>query len=309
MSIKVGVIGVGYLGQYHAEKYMALSGAELVGVMDINPKRAETIAKRCKCEAFPKLESLLDKVEAVSIVVPTHAHFTVAKTCLETGKHVLLEKPMTTSLEEADTLIDLAHKNNLIFQIGHLERFNPAVIALFPYLDNPLFIESHRLGLSLERGTDVDVILDLMIHDLDIVLVTVPAELVEVRAVGVPVVSKNIDIANVRLEFSNRCVANLTASRISTKKMRKIRFFQKDAYFSLDYAQRELVIVKKESKNLLPFSHQVLKFEKNDPLKEEIANFIQCIKEKKSPVISGEDGRYVLAIALKINQCIQKTLG
>ena len=309
MSIKVGVIGVGYLGQYHAEKYMALSGAELVGVMDINPKRAETIAKRCKCEAFPKLESLLDKVEAVSIVVPTHAHFTVAKTCLETGKHVLLEKPMTTSLEEADTLIDLAHKNNLIFQIGHLERFNPAVIALFPYLDNPLFIESHRLGLSLERGTDVDVILDLMIHDLDIVLVTVPAELVEVRAVGVPVVSKNIDIANVRLEFSNRCVANLTASRISTKKMRKIRFFQKDAYFSLDYAQRELVIVKKESKNLLPFSHEVLRFEKNDPLKEEIANFIQCIKEKKSPVISGEDGRYVLAIALKINQCIQKTLG
>ena len=309
MSIKVGVIGVGYLGQYHAEKYMALSGAELVGVMDINPKRAETIAKRCKCEAFPKLESLLDKVEAVSIVVPTHAHFTVAKTCLETGKHVLLEKPMTTSLEEADTLIDLAHKNNLIFQIGHLERFNPAVIALFPYLDNPLFIESHRLGLSLERGTDVDVILDLMIHDLDIVLVTVPAELVEVRAVGVPVVSKNIDIANVRLEFSNGCVANLTASRISTKKMRKIRFFQKDAYFSLDYAQRELVIVKKESKNLLPFSHEVLRFEKNDPLKEEIANFIQCIKEKKSPVISGEDGRYVLAIALKINQCIQKTLG
>lgn len=306
MSIKVGVIGVGYLGQYHAEKYMALSGAELVGVMDINPKRAETIAKRCKCEAVPKLESLLDKVEAVSIVVPTHAHFTVAKTCLETGKHVLLEKPMTTSLEEADTLIDLAHKNNLIFQIGHLERFNPAVIALFPYLDNPLFIESHRLGLSLERGTDVDVILDLMIHDLDIVLAAVPAELVEIRAVGVPVVSKNIDIANVRLEFSNGCVANLTASRISTKKMRKIRFFQKDAYFSLDYAQRELVIVKKESKDLLPFSHEVLRFEKNDPLKEEIANFIQCIKEKKSPVISGEHGRYVLAIALKINQCIQK---
>ena len=309
MSIKVGVIGVGYLGQYHAEKYMALSGAELVGVMDINPKRAETIAKRCKCEAFPKLESLLDKVEAVSIVVPTHAHFTVAKTCLETGKHVLLEKPMTTSLEEADTLIDLAHKNNLIFQIGHLERFNPAVIALFPYLDNPLFIESHRLGLSLERGTDVDVILDLMIHDLDIVLVTVPAELVEVRAVGVPVVSKNIDIANVRLEFSNRCVANLTASRISTKKMRKIRFFQKDAYFSLDYAQRELVIVKKESRNLLPFSHQVLKFETDDPLKEEIRSFLQAIKEKKSPVISGEDGRNVLAIALEINQCIQRTLG
>ena len=309
MSIKVGVIGVGYLGQYHAEKYMALSGAELVGVMDINPKRAETIAKRCKCEAFPKLEFLLDKVEAVSIVVPTHAHFTVAKTCLETGKHVLLEKPMTTSLEEADTLIDLAHKNNLIFQIGHLERFNPAVIALFPYLDNPLFIESHRLGLSLERGTDVDVILDLMIHDLDVVLAAVPAELVEIRAVGVPVVSKNIDIANVRLEFSNGCVANLTASRISTKKMRKIRFFQKDAYFSLDYAQRELVIVKKESKDLLPFSHEVLRFEKNDPLKEEIANFIQCIKEKKSPVISGEDGRNVLAIALEINQCIQRTLG
>ncbi len=309
MSIKVGVIGVGYLGQYHAEKYMALSGAELVGVMDINPKSAETVAKSCKCEAFAKLESLLDKVEAVSIVVPTHAHFPVAKTCLEKGKHVLLEKPMTTTLEEADTLIDLAQKRGVVFQIGHLERFNPAVVALFSYLDKPLFIESHRLGLSLERGTDVDVILDLMIHDLDIVLATVPAELVEVRAVGVPVVSKNIDIANVRLEFSNGCVANLTASRISTKKMRKIRFFQKDAYFSLDYAQRELVIVKKESKNLLPFSHQVLKFETDDPLKEEIRSFLQAIKEKKSPVISGEDGRNVLAIALEINQCIQRTLG
>jgi predicted dehydrogenase len=308
MSIKVGVIGVGYLGQYHVQKYRDLTEAELVGVMDIDADQANLIAKRYGCRAFNELEPLLEEVEAVNVVVPTYAHFEVARTCLRRGKHVLLEKPITTTIEEADTLICLAEENNLILQIGHLERFNPAVTALFSYLDNPLFIESHRLGLSLERGTDVDVILDLMIHDLDIVLAAVGAEIAEIRAVGVAVVSKNIDIANIRLEFSNGCIANLTASRISGKKMRKIRFFQKDAYFSLDYTQRELAIVKKDMEGLLPFSQQLLRFDKNDPLKKEIVSFIRAIKEKTPPVVSGKQGRDVLALAIDINQHIKKRL-
>ncbi|MDL1970611.1 MAG: Gfo/Idh/MocA family oxidoreductase [Candidatus Desulfofervidaceae bacterium] len=309
MAIKVGVIGVGYLGQYHAEKYAHLPEAELVGVMDINLTRAKEVAGRFHCEAFSELPPLLAKVEAISVVVPTQAHYQVAKECLVRGKHVLLEKPMTTTLTEADELIELAGKQGVILQVGHLERFNPAVAALFPHLQNPMFIEAHRLGLSLERGTDVDVILDLMIHDIDIILAAISAKVSEIRAVGVPVVSGNVDIANVRLEFENGCVANLTASRISGKKMRKIRFFQKDAYFSLDYAQRELSIVRREKRGLLPFSHQLLRFKEDDPLRAEIACFLKAIKEKKTPVVSGEDGRRALKIALTINQEIKKRLG
>jgi len=307
MAIKVGVIGVGYLGQYHTEKYAHLPEAELVGVMDINPVRAKEVAERFQCEAFFELLPLLAKVEAVSVVVPTQAHYQVAKECLAQGKHVLLEKPMTATLAEADELIELANKQGVILQVGHLERFNPAVTALFSHLQNPMFIESHRLGLSLERGTDVHVILDLMIHDIDIILAAISAKVSEIRAVGVPVVSGNVDIANVRLEFENGCVANLTASRISGKKMRKIRFFQKDAYFSLDYAKRELNIVRREE-GLLPFSHQLLHFKEEDPLRTEIASFLEAIKEKKTPVVSGEDGRQALKIALAINQDIKRRL-
>lgn len=308
MPIKVGVVGVGYLGQYHAEKYAQLPEAELVGVMDINPARAQEIAGRFHCEAFSELLPLLARVEAVSVVVPTQAHYQVAKACLAAGKHVLLEKPMTTTLAQADELIELASRKGVTLQVGHLERFNPAVMALFPHLQNPMFVEAHRLGFSLERGTDVDVILDLMIHDIDITLAAIPAEVSEIRAVGVPVVSGNVDIANVRLEFENGCVANLTASRISGKKMRKIRFFQKDAYFSLDYAKRELVIVRREKEGILPFSSQHLRFETADPLQKEIESFLEAITKKKTPVVSGEDGRRALKIALEINRCINKRL-
>jgi len=304
--LKVGVIGVGYLGQFHAEKYAQLPEVELVGVMDIKKERAKEVANRFQCIAFDSLESLLKEIEAVSIVVPTKSHYEVASICLNEGKHVLLEKPMTETLKQADDLIALAQKKGVVFQIGHLERFNPAVIALFKYLKNPLFIESHRLGFSLERGIDVDVILDLMIHDLDIVLTAVNANVVEIRAVGVPVVSDKIDIANVRLEFENGCVANLTASRISGKGMRKIRFFQKDAYFSLDYTKKELVIVKRKQ-DFLPFSYECLHFE-GDQLKEEIISFIKAIKDNKPPVVSAQDGRRALALALDINQHIQKRL-
>ncbi len=308
MPIKIGVIGVGYLGKFHAEKYARLPEAELVGVMDIDQARAKEIAARYKCQAFFELSPLLEKVEAVSVVVPTKAHFEVAKACIAEGKHVLLEKPMTTTLEEADTLIDLAAKKGVILQIGHLERFNPAVKALFSYLHKPMFVETHRLGLCLERGTDVDVILDLMIHDIDIILAAVPEEIVEIRAVGVPVISGNIDIANVRLEFTNGCVANLTASRITGKRMRKIRFFQKDAYFSLDYAKRELAIIRRQEGGPLPFFHKLLRFAEGDPLQAEIASFLEVIKEGKRPVVSGEDGRKALKVALEINKRIKERI-
>jgi len=305
MALKVGVIGVGYLGQFHVEKYANLPEVELVGVMDIRTERAREIAHRYQCIAFSSLEDLLKEVEAVSIVVPTNAHYEIASICLKEGKHVLLEKPMAESLTQADTLIAIAKEKGVIFQVGHLERFNPAVVALFDLLDKPLFIESHRLGLSLKRGTEVDVILDLMIHDLDIILNIVKSKVIEIRAVGVPVVSRNIDIANVRLEFESGCIANLTASRISIKGVRKIRFFQKDAYFSLDYAKRELVIIRRGIN--VPFSKKHLHFG-GDPLKEEVKSFVQSVKNNKPPLVSGEDGRKALALALEINSCIKKRL-
>lgn len=303
--IRTGVIGVGYLGRYHAEKYASLEEAELVGVMDINITRAQGVAKRCRCKAFSELPPLLEQIEAVSVVVPTIAHYGVAKECLKRGIHVLLEKPIATSLDEAQELIALAKDKGVILQIGHLERFNPAVMALFPQLKKPLFVESHRLSPFPERGIDVDVVLDLMIHDLDIILATVPTPLEEIRAVGVPVVSSNVDIANVRLEFKGGCVANLTASRISDKQMRKIRIFQEDAYFSLDYAKSELNIFKREGTSI---SRKHLCFPKGDSLKQEISAFLQAVRGETLPVVSGEAGFRALEVALAINEQIKEQL-
>ncbi len=303
--IRTGVIGVGYLGKYHTDKYASLDEAELVGVMDINSTRAQEVAKRYGCKAFSELSPLLEQIEAVSVVVPTVAHYEVAKACLKRGIHVLLEKPIATSLDEAEELIALAKEKDVILQIGHLERFNPAVMALFPQLKNPLFIESDRLSPFPERGTDVNVVLDLMVHDLDIILAAVPASLQEIRAVGVPVVSSNVDIANVRLEFKSGCVANLTASRISDKQMRKIRIFQEDTYFSLDYVKSELNIFKRKG---ISISKEHLSFPKGDPLKREIGAFLHAAKEEASPVVSGEEGLRVLEVALAINEQIKKRL-
>lgn len=303
--IRTGVIGVGYLGRYHADKYASLEEAELVGVMDIDSTRAQEVAKRYGCKTFSELWPLLEQIEAVSVVVPTVAHYEVAKACLKRGIHVLLEKPIATSLDEAKELITLAKEKGVILQIGHLERFNPAVMALFSQLKNPVFFESHRLSSFPGRGTDVDVVLDLMIHDLDIVLATVPPPLQEIRAVGVPVVSSNVDIANVRLEFKNGCVANLTASRISDKQMRKIRIFQEDAYFSLDYVKSELNVFKREGVSI---STKSLCFPKEDLLKQEISAFLQAIKGEAPLVVSGEAGFRVLEVALAINEQIKERL-
>ncbi|MCI0529163.1 MAG: Gfo/Idh/MocA family oxidoreductase, partial [Nitrospira sp.] len=237
-KIKVGVVGVGYLGQHHARIYSKMPGVELVGVVDIDAEKANAIAAQTGCQAYGDYHALLDQVQAVSIVVPTVLHHELASKFLRAGMDVLLEKPMTVTLQEADELIQEAEKKGSLLQIGHLERFNSVVRALNGRIQKPRFIESHRLGPFVERGTDVHVVLDLMIHDIDIILSLVNSPVELIRAVGVPVISSQIDIANARIEFASGCVANVTASRVSRDKMRKVRIFQPDVYISLDYLQQ-----------------------------------------------------------------------
>jgi predicted dehydrogenase len=243
--LRAGVIGVGYLGRFHAQKYAALENVDLVGVADVSRERAEKVAAEVGTTAFTNYGELLAQVDLVSIVVPTQHHFPVAKECLEAGCHILLEKPVTQTVAEADELIRMAADRHLVFQVGHLERFNPAILALRGVLKNPLFIESHRLAPFKTRGTDVNVVLDLMIHDIDIILNMVPSTVKVVNSVGVPVLSNEVDIANARLQFENGCVANVTASRASREAMRKIRIFQSDAYISIDYQERKIAIFRK----------------------------------------------------------------
>lgn len=303
-KVKVGVIGVGYLGQYHAEKYASMEEADLVGVVDIDKKRAHEIAEKYCTKAYIDYKDLIGKVEAVSVVVPTTLHCPVVGDFLKQGIDVLIEKPMTCTLAEADKLIRLAKTKGLILQVGHLERFNPAIMALNDYLENPLFIESHRLTTFRGRGIDVDVVLDLMIHDIDIVLSIAKSDLKSIHAAGVPVITANTDIANARLQFKNGCTANLTVSRISAKNMRKIRVFQPNAYLSIDYASRELTVIKKSlGEGILGFpgiKANISSFPDGDSLLAELRAFISSVRTRKAPLVSGEEGRKALGIALKI---------
>jgi len=301
-KIQVAVIGSGYLGKFHAEKYAHHPEAELIAVVDNNYSRAVELADQTNSKPFINYSDLYDQVQAVSIVVPTHLHYTIAKDFLEHDINVLLEKPMTTTLKEADELIAIAHARNLILQIGYLERFNPAYRAAEGMVKNPLFIESHRLNSFQERGTEVDVILDIMIHDIDIILSLVDAEVKEIHAVGVPVISSMIDIANARLEFENGCVVNATASRISYKSMRKIRIFQHDAYISIDFATQEVSVYRKiEDEGRLPYIvSKKLEIESKDSLEEEIKSFLKAVKQKSTPPVSGEAGIRALKVALEI---------
>ncbi len=303
--LKVGVIGVGYLGRFHAQKYAGMDDVDLVGVADTSHERAIEIAAECGTEGFTDYRPLLEKVDVLSIAVPTQFHFEVAQDCLRAGRHILLEKPITQTIAEADELIKLARERKLVFQVGHLERFNPAVMALRGILKNPLFIESHRLAPFRTRGTDVNVVLDLMIHDIDIILNMVGSEVKTVNSVGVPVISDEVDIANARLQFENGCVANVTASRASRDAMRKIRIFQEDAYISIDYHERKISILRKGGgENAIPglpdISMEERQFEQGDSLLEEIHSFVTAVKTGGAPAVSGEDGRRALALALEI---------
>jgi predicted dehydrogenase len=289
-KLRVGVVGTGYLGKFHAAKYAGMAGVELVGVADIDPAAAAAVAEAC--------------VDAVSIVVPTSAHFAVGKDFLEQGVDVLIEKPMTTTLAEADRLIETADRRGLIIQVGHLERFNPAVEALRDIVKRPMFIESHRLSIYKERATDVSVVLDLMIHDIDLISNFARSELQSVHAAGVPVVSGEVDIANARLEFASGCVANVTASRISIKNERKIRLFQKDCYISVNFADRQITIIRKGSEaagGLIPgMDIQQLSFSQGDALQNELEAFVQSVRQRRTPLVDGRIGRSALQIALNV---------
>jgi predicted dehydrogenase len=309
-AIRVGVIGVGYLGRHHARLYTELPGAILVGVADVDENRARDVAAATRARAFTDYREMLPQVDAVSVVVPTSQHHRVAMDCLDAGLDVLLEKPMTVTLAEADELIAQADAKRRIIQIGHLERFNGAVRALAPRLTAPRFIESHRLGPFVGRGTDVHVILDLMIHDLDIILSLVRSPLTDIRAVGVPVLTSNIDIANTRLEFADGCVANVTASRVSKDAIRKLRVFQPDAYFSLDYQKQEVIMARRVDgageAGLPAIDVQTLAIEKEEPLKAQLSAFLDSVATRRAPLVSGREGRNALRVALDVLKSIER---
>jgi len=313
-KIRVGVVGVGYLGKFHAEKYAQMPDVELAGVADTDFSKAEEVAERLGTKAYQNYQELIGKADAVSIVVPTKYHFGVSKDFLENNTDVMIEKPMTVSLEEADALIRLAESKGLIVQVGHLERFNPAVIALRDIIKKPMFIESHRLSLYKDRGTDVSVVLDLMIHDIDIILNFVRSEIKHIHASGVSVVSSHVDIANARLEFENGCVANVTASRISMKNERKLRMFQKDAYISVDFSSREITAVRMRAAELhhtetivIPDTEQIpgmdisrMFFTQGDALENELKSFVNAVRKRETSEVTGQMGRDALKIALNI---------
>lgn len=302
--VRVGVVGVGYLGRFHAEKYAELTDATFVGIADPAPDPAEDVARRLGVPRFDDYTALLDKVDAVSIVVPTELHFAIAMDFIRHGIHVLVEKPITATLQEADALISAAREHDVLLQVGHLERFNAAVTALEGIICQPLFIESHRLAPFKDRGTDVDVILDIMIHDIDIILSLVGAPVTSIQAVGVPVVSpEHNDIANVRLEFAGGCIANVTASRISVKEMRKIRIFQPSAYLSIDYATQQVDVYRKRDATAgeaPQITFEQIPIQKNDSLKMEIQAFLQAVRHRTPPAVPGTAGRDALKVALEI---------
>ena len=303
-KIRVGVVGVGYLGKFHAEKYFRMNDVQLVGVVDINPSRAAKVAAGFGVQAFTDYRDLFGQVDAVSIVVPTVSHFEVGSDFLNNDVDILIEKPMTTNLEQADQLIDIAEARGRILQVGHLERFNPAVMAVRDIVHKPMFIESHRLSIFKNRCTDVSVVLDLMIHDIDIIMNLVKSEIKSIHAAGVPVICEHADIANARLEFESGCVANVTASRISIKNLRKIRLFQKDAYLSVDFAKRDITIIRQvdnPTDSLIPgMDIQQRSFSEADTLGDELASYIRAVTDREIPEVSGYAGRKALQVALNI---------
>jgi len=306
MAINVGVVGVGYLGSLHARVYSQIKNANLVCVCDINKKRAKKVAKKRKVWYFPDYRTLFDKVDAVSIAVPTNLHYKIAKEFLEKDIHVLIEKPITKTLEEAEEIIDIANKRNLIVQVGHIERFNPVVRAVEPLLTNARFIESHRAGPfnKKRRVKDVGVVLDLMIHDIDIILSLVKSEVKAIEAVGVSTITPHEDTANVRLTFKNGAIADIIASRITQEEVRKIKISQEDSYITLDYLHHDAYVVRKTDDKVIK---QKIRIIKKEPLKQELKSFVNSIQNETRPLVSGEDGKRALKVALNILEKIKSS--
>ncbi len=306
-TVRAAVVGVGYLGRFHAEKYRANRGTELVGVADVDAARAREVASALGVQAFTDHRELLGRIDCASVAVPTQHHHAVARDLLEGGIDVLVEKPLTSTLEEAKQLVELAVKGGRVLQVGHLERFNPAFVALEGVVRQPRFIECHRLAPFTERGTDVDVILDLMIHDLDVILSMVPSAVRSVEAVGVPVLTSSVDIANARIRFANGCIANVTASRVSLKRERKLRIFQADAYLSVDYDERRVRICRRETsadgQTALTFEEREVA--ESDALEAEIGAFVHAVREHEPPPVTGWDGLRALEVAHVIRESVE----
>jgi predicted dehydrogenase len=305
--LRAAVIGVGYLGRFHAEKYAAHAGAELVGVADIDPDRARAVAGELGVEALSDYRALLGRIDCATVAVPTQQHHAVTTTLLHAGVDVLVEKPLTATVEEGKSLVELAARAGRVLQVGHLERFNPAVRALEGIVAEPRFIECHRLAPFTERGTDVDVVLDLMIHDLDVILSMTRSVVRSVEAVGVPVLTPSADIANARIRFANGCIANLTASRVSLKRERKLRIFQPDAYLSVDYGKRHVLICRREpDENGQPSLRlEEREVPDQDPLEAEIDAFLRAVRDREMPPVSGWDGLRALEVAHVIRESVE----
>lgn len=329
--INVAVIGVGYLGQHHARIYSELDNVKLIGVVDVDTKRAKEIARKYGCDWYDDYREMLDRVDALSIVTPTTMHYKIAMDCIKAGKDILIEKPITTTVEEANRLIDAAEKAGITIQVGHLERFNPVFSEVCRLIDNPLFIEAERMSPFLGRGIDVDITLDLMIHDIDIILAIVnkSSTIKDIKATGANVLTDNIDIAMAWIEFDSGVQALMKSSRISSEKSRKLKIFQKDAYLLVDYQNMEIKrFYRKEpgapfQQNLSRVSrgvqdngqgegdknneimHEIINVEKKEPLKEELKSFIKCVESKSCPLVSAVDGRNALEIALQISSVIR----
>jgi predicted dehydrogenase len=306
-KIKVGVVGVGYLGKIHAEKYAHIPGAELVGVVDIDKGRCQEVAALTYCQPFYHHLDLLDQVEAVSIAVPTLSHYSISKDFFLAGVDVLLEKPITATVSEAQELNALAQERGIIFQVGHLERFNGALSAVNGVLKTPLFIESYRLSPFSGRGTDVDVILDLMIHDIDIILSILKSEIEGIEAVGVPLCSSQIDVAHARIRFKDGCVAHISASRIAQERLRKMVILQKDSHLTIDYMKQSLVATRRDEGGVEGIQVEEV-VRGNDPLETQLHAFLQSVRERTPPLVSGEDGQRALEVALQIADVIDKAM-
>ena len=309
--IKAAVVGVGHLGKWHADKYAACADCELVAVVDTDTGAARAVADKHGAAVYSDYRDIFPLVDAISLVVPTSLHYKIGRDFLEAGIHCLIEKPVTESVDEAEILVDIARQRGLVLQVGHIERFNSVMLGIAEHLRQPQFIESTRLAPFTLRATDVSVILDLMIHDIDIILDLVDSPIRRISASGISVLSDEIDIANARIEFENHCVANVTASRISRKRERKLRIFQKDAYLSADFQEKILAINRKgETDNAEGFkdiSHEELHFDDNDALNLEVLDFVNAIKTGGRPLVDGADGKRALETAIVITSQIKES--
>jgi len=308
--LRTAVVGVGYLGRFHAQKYAQLEGSQLVAVADANAESAARVAQELNVEAVADYRQLFDRIDAISIAVPTPLHHAIACEALERGIHVLVEKPIATTIAEARQMVETARRRGCILQVGHLERFNPAIVAAVQRMTAPRFVESHRLAPFKQRGTDVSVVLDLMIHDIDLIQELVGEPIESIDAVGAQVFSGEIDIVNARIRFRGGCVANTTASRVSMKQERKIRIFQDDAYMSIDMQQKILTVIRKKDAAPVESPAQVSieeeSFDQGDALRDEIAAFLKAVRTRTEPVVTGEDGLRALETATKITELVHK---